>query len=270
MLTRIISGAICAIGAILIVVSGDAFMSAAVGIIVLMSLFEFFGATGVKNNSKFLFCLSVVFGAVLTFLTAYFKKLSYFNEMLVLYIVISFIYMVLNHGKVKFGDVALSVLGSLYITLFFNHIIMIRHLSHGRLYIWLPFVTAWLCDTCAYFTGMLFGKHKLIPKVSPKKTIEGAIGGVLGSVISVVIFALVCAKVANAQVSFVNAIILGAVCAVISQFGDLCASCIKREHDVKDFGNLIPGHGGILDRFDSVLMVSPIVYYLSLYMGIIG
>ena len=147
---------------------------------------------------------------------------------------------------------------------------MIRHLGYGRLYIWLPFVTAWLCDTCAYFTGMLFGKHKLIPSVSPKKTIEGAIGGVLGSVISVVIFALVCKNVASAEVSILNAIILGAVCAVVSQFGDLCASCIKREHDVKDFGNLIPGHGGILDRFDSVLMVSPIVYYLSLYMGIIG
>lgn len=270
MLTRIISGAICAIGAILIIVSGDAFMSAAVGIIVLMSLYEFFGATKAKDNSKFLYAVSLVFGATLTLLTAYFKNLSFFNEALVLYIVISFIYMVLNHGRVNFGDVALSVLGSLYITLFFNHIIMIRHLDYGRLYIWLPFVTAWLCDTCAYFTGMLFGKHKLIPKVSPKKTVEGAIGGVFGSVISVVVFALICKAYANVQVNIINAVILGALCAVISQFGDLCASCIKREHDVKDFGNLIPGHGGILDRFDSVLMVSPIVYYLSLYMGIIG
>ncbi len=266
---RLISGVVGAVAAILVILFGDISLSVAVGIITLISLYEFFGATRLCEKSRLLFVLSLIFGVGVTLSSAINYRLAYFNEMLAVYIIVCFCYMVLNHGNIKFGDVAGIILGTAYISVFFNHIILIRHMEHGKLYIWLPFITAWFCDTFAYFTGMAIGKHKLIPQVSPKKTVEGAIGGVLGSVIGVVVFALICKNSAGVAVSIPRAVFLGAVCAVVSQFGDLCASCIKREHDVKDFGNLMPGHGGALDRFDSVLMVAPVVYYLSLYLGII-
>ncbi len=270
MKTRIISGLIGGIAAIYVILFGDVSMSVAVGVITLISLYEFFSATKLKDKSKTLFITSLLFGILVTLSSACYYKLAFLNEMLTVYIIFSFCYMVLNHSTIKFTDVAYAILGTIYITVFFNHIILLRHMEYGKLYIWLPFITAWLCDTFAYFTGMAFGKHKLIPKVSPKKTVEGAIGGVLGSVISVVVFLIVCKNVQDVSVNIWGGILLGALCAVVSQFGDLCASCIKREHDVKDFGNLMPGHGGALDRFDSVLMVAPVCYYLSLYLGIIG
>ena len=131
-------------------------------------------------------------------------------------------------------------------------------------------ISAFLTDTGAYFSGYFFGKHKLIPEVSPKKTVEGAIGAVFAAMGATVIFAY-CIDVFIESIT-VNYIVLavyafvGSICAM---FGDLVASLIKRSFGVKDFGNLIPGHGGILDRFDSVLFVAPLMYYFMQYLPIL-
>ncbi|MDO4284034.1 MAG: phosphatidate cytidylyltransferase [Eubacteriales bacterium] len=138
-----------------------------------------------------------------------------------------------------------------------------RLLPYG-LYIYaLIFFCSWICDTCAYASGMLFGKHKLVPVLSPKKTIEGSIGGVIGS-------ALLCLGAAfvleyqypeeHLQLQF---LIIGICGSIISQIGDLAASAIKRNHQIKDYGTCIPGHGGIMDRFDSVIFTAPIIYFLA-------
>jgi len=142
-------------------------------------------------------------------------------------------------------------------------------LEYGNILIWLLFVSAWATDSMAYFTGMAIGKHKLCPKISPKKTVEGAIGGILGCVVFDILFIYIISRFNTFSVNYTNAIILALLASVFSQIGDLAASRIKREYDVKDFGNLIPGHGGILDRFDSALLISPVVYYILLIFPVI-
>jgi len=141
------------------------------------------------------------------------------------------------------------------------HIVTTRQLEAGNLYIFLIFIGAFATDTCAYFVGVLFGKHKLCPKISPKKTIEGAIGGEIGTVILMLAFGYVAGNVANVNVNYLSLGILGVLSGLFSQLGDLTASIIKRQYGVKDYGNLLPGHGGIMDRIDSIVLMAPLVYY---------
>ena len=141
--------------------------------------------------------------------------------------------------------------------------------TEGALAVWLIIISAWGSDTCAYCTGMLIGKHKLPSPLSPKKTIEGCIGGVVGAALIGFIYGMVfkdsITEISSPQVVFA---IVGAVGSIIAQFGDLCASAIKRNHEIKDYGRLIPGHGGILDRFDSIIFTAPAVYVLLLFLAL--
>ena len=123
------------------------------------------------------------------------------------------------------------------------------------------FIGSWATDTCAYFAGYFFGKHKLAPVISPKKTVEGSIGGILGTLILMLTYSYIGAEVCDVRVNAVNVIILSLICGGVSQLGDLCASVIKREQGIKDYGHIMPGHGGVMDRFDSVLFAAPVVYY---------
>jgi phosphatidate cytidylyltransferase len=147
-----------------------------------------------------------------------------------------------------------------------SFIYQVREMNNGIWLVWIIFIGSWISDTAAYCVGMLIGKHKLSPIVSPKKSIEGSIGGIVGSALVGAIYAI-CVK-SKLDMSFNPIIafsIISAASSVISQIGDLAASAIKRKHDIKDYGTLIPGHGGILDRFDSVIFTAPIVYYLATF-----
>ena len=155
-----------------------------------------------------------------------------------------------------------TLLGFIYIPVFLSHINLLS--NTGSIYIWLVFIFAWISDTFAYFTGVFFGKHKLIPHISPKKTIEGSIGGILGTVLVTVAFAMFFKE--ENPIYFVPLAIVGST---VSQLGDLFASAIKREFNIKDYGNLIPGHGGVLDRFDSILFTAPLTYYGVILIGYI-
>lgn len=146
-----------------------------------------------------------------------------------------------------------------YVVGCFSSVVMVRYSSDGMghyMYV-LIFLGAWVSDTFAYFTGILLGKHKLIPSVSPKKTIEGAIGGVVFTLIAFVIYGVVLNYVLNVSIPLYTFIILGVFLPVVSQIGDLIASAVKRQYGIKDYGNIFPGHGGVLDRFDSVMLVAP-------------
>ena len=146
----------------------------------------------------------------------------------------------------------------------FSFVYLTRGLENGIYLVWLIFISSWICDTCAYFVGVTLGKHKLAPVLSPKKSIEGAIGGVAGSALVGALFAWIFLLPVSGEVSAIWMVaVISGVGAVISQVGDLAASAIKRNHDIKDYGKLIPGHGGVMDRFDSVLFTAPIIYYLS-------
>lgn len=162
--------------------------------------------------------------------------------------------------KVTFIDSSLSLLGVLYVSVFFSFIPLINFKVGGNVLVWLVFITSWGCDTVAYYSGKFFGKRKLCPKVSPKKTIEGSIGGALGAAVITLLYGLIM----ESQFSIMNPVhyaLIGLICGVLSQFGDLVASSIKRYVGVKDYSHLIPGHGGILDRFDSIIFSSVVIYY---------
>lgn len=155
--------------------------------------------------------------------------------------------------------------GLFYVPLMLSYIYQCRILDGGIYLVWLVFLCSWGCDTCAYLAGITMGRHKMAPVLSPKKSIEGAIGGVIGAILLGMLFGFVF----EAHLPFVAPMTAcGVICGVgslISMIGDLAASAIKRNHQVKDYGRLIPGHGGILDRFDSVIFTAPIIYYTVLF-----
>jgi phosphatidate cytidylyltransferase len=129
----------------------------------------------------------------------------------------------------------------------------------------LVFIVAWMCDACAYLIGSLFGKHKLIPEISPKKTVEGAIGGVVFGAISFIVYGFILDSfIPNMVVNYPFLALFGTVLALVSQIGDLVASLLKREYGAKDYGNILPGHGGIVDRFDSILAISTVLLMLCM------
>jgi len=170
--------------------------------------------------------------------------------------------------KYNFIDISITLLAFLYISVFFSFIVLVNNKDYGNYYVWLIFISSWMCDTSAFYTGKFFGKTKLCPKVSPKKTVEGSIGGLIGSAASCGIFGIFIIS-RGVSIALIHFVIIGIVCGIFSQFGDLTASSIKRFAGVKDYGNLIPGHGGILDRFDSILFSALIVfYYLTFVLNI--
>ena len=156
--------------------------------------------------------------------------------------------------------------GVFYVAVMLSYIYQTRLLPGGVFTVWLVFVCSWGCDTCAYCVGMLIGKHKMAPILSPKKSIEGGIGGIVGAALIGVLYALAINHWGNAGAEITQYAIIGAAGGAISQIGDLAASAIKRYHNIKDYGKLIPGHGGILDRFDSVIFTAPIIFYLALFL----
>ncbi len=261
--------------ACLILLSGNIFLNIAISVIILMALTELYSTLGFfKQNIPLAVLGYVASVAILTFFVFFDYKNSFMSNglffTLFAFVSVLLIYAVLTHGKTTISDVAKNFFLTVYVVMFLSHLILIRKSVDGYFLVWVPVIIAWLSDTMAYTFGMLFGKHKLIPAVSPKKTVEGAIGGVLGGIVFMVIFGIICALFAGKSVNYLNVIILGAVGSALSQFGDLAASCIKRECGIKDFGNLLPGHGGILDRFDSVIIISPFVYWFITLFPIFG
>ena len=152
----------------------------------------------------------------------------------------------------------------LYVVVCFSCIVCARYMNLGKYIYLLIFIGAWVCDTFAYFTGRFFGKHKLIPEISPKKTVEGAIGGIVFTVGAFELYVFIIRKITEGKVFSTNAyfimIGLAIVVAIVSQIGDLIASSIKRQYDIKDYGFIFPGHGGVLDRFDSAMLVAPLIF----------
>lgn len=177
--------------------------------------------------------------------------------------------LLLSKAKLPVQSIALCFIGGILLPYFLSALVRLRVLPAGKFYILIPFVLAFLSDSGAYFAGCAFGKHKLAPTISPNKTVEGVAGGVLGAVVGMCLFCLVAGIGFRKEVKYLFALIYGIVGSFAGVFGDLCFSAVKRQTGIKDYGNLIPGHGGILDRFDSVMIVAPLTEILILLIPVV-
>jgi phosphatidate cytidylyltransferase len=261
--TRLFSGIVLLAITIALVVLGGNFLFIALLIISLIGLMELYRI--VKVNKAFPGMVGYVAG-ISFYLIMYFHLMQYQVPLFIFFLMLLMFAYVFGFPKFTTEQIAVSFLGLFYVSIMLSYIYQVRMLEDGLLIIWLIFIGAWGSDTCAYCIGILIGKHKIAPKLSPKKSLEGCIAGVVGAALIGFIYATVIRNritdMENPQFVFA---VIGAASSVISQLGDLAASAIKRNHDIKDYGKLIPGHGGILDRFDSIIFTAPIVYYLAVF-----
>ena len=261
--TRLISGILLVIAALLTIISGGYVLFFTLLCISLIGMQELYKAMGIHEDRTGLLEIVGYLGAVLYYISLLLGFESYgLMAVLVSLILVMFVY-VFTYPKYHANQVMAAFFGVVYVAVMLSFILMTRNLPDGKFIVWLIFLCSWGCDTCAYCVGMLIGKHKMVPKLSPKKSIEGAIGGVLGAAIVGGLYGYFVVEpvITEQNVTWVF-VLISAAGAVISQIGDLAASAIKRNHDIKDYGKLIPGHGGVMDRFDSVIFTAPMIYLL--------
>lgn len=283
MLKRIITAAVClAIFIPVLIFSGTAagkiiFISLLAALAVI-GVYELAGCIGLRR--KWLISIpSYIFTILIMVFVLYLPDKSWMIKVAFatafLYIFVTFSVSMLSSGNVRMSQTAELVSVSAYIVIGFLCIILTRYATSSNIdgdvrtimgnYLYmLIFIGAWATDSGAYFVGVSMGKHKLIPSVSPHKTVEGAIGGVLGCAVGYAIYGAVLSLAFNVKVNWVALMILAVIIAVVDQFGDLIASYIKREQGIKDFGTIFPGHGGVLDRFDSIIAIAPVIYIFSM------
>lgn len=188
---------------------------------------------------------------------------SFFTATLLIYLAFSVLMLtvaVFSKGSFKFSEASQIAIMTVYISFGFAALVLLRDMKDGMILFLLAFLIPWVCDTAAYFVGVFFGKHKMIPDVSPKKTVEGAVGGIVGVVVAAVIFGVIMQLGFAKTPNYFMLVAIALVGGFVSQWGDLIASLLKREYAIKDYGWLFPGHGGVMDRFDSMVAVSIFVY----------
>lgn len=255
--TRLISGIVLVIIALATIISGSWILFFTLLAVSLIGMRELYKVMKVSDEHVTVLELVGYLGAVLYYIA---MKADFGNygtmAIIISMILILFVY-VFGYPKYHAEQVMAAFFGVVYVAMMLSFIYLTRSLPDGKFLVWLIFLCSWGCDTCAYCVGMLIGKHKMAPVLSPKKSIEGAIGGVAGAALLGVIYA------AATQGKMAEYALICAVGALISMVGDLAASAIKRNQNIKDYGKLIPGHGGILDRFDSVIITAPVIYYLA-------
>ncbi len=256
---RLLSGIALVIMAVILIYFGKLPMLLAVAAISIIGQMEFYRAVGIDHKA----IAGIGYAStVIYYLLVFFEGRAYMTAMIVVTLMAFMTAYVIFFPEYKTEEVTNAFFGMCYVSVMMSYLYLTRNLSDGIYLVCLIFLSSWGCDTLAYCSGMLLGKHKMAPKLSPKKTWEGAIGGVLGAALLGFIFGTIFESKINEVVN--PSLVCAAACgvgAVISMIGDLCASAIKRNHNIKDYGHIIPGHGGILDRFDSLLFTAPAIYY---------
>lgn len=259
-LTRLKSGIVLMAITIALLVYGGYPLFFVITGISLIGLFELYRTVGMEKT------LPAVVGYISSIVIDI-LILDNYHEHLLMWLIFTLMVLmacyVIAFPKFDSNQMVMLFFGLIYVTVMLSFVFKVRFVKDGILLVWLIFIGAWGSDTCAYCVGKLIGKHKMPSKLSPNKTIEGCVGGIIGAALLGFIFVVIFFKDKNIWWELP---IIGAASSVISQIGDLTASAIKRNHDIKDYGKLIPGHGGILDRFDSIIFTAPIVYYLVAYL----
>lgn len=261
MKTRVVTSVVSILLFFAIFFAPDIVFYTALAIIAGMMLFELLRAVG-ADKCIYVICYINAVVAVLGMFT------PYMTEAILAIIAINMGASVFMYGKHSVRTMYIGTVLSLFTALFMSCIAKIKS-EFGNTAVLIVFVSAWMTDIGGFFGGKFFGKHKLSPLVSPKKTVEGSVGGILLSVVFNLLYAMlinsVLAKRAGFNADYVKFAVLGVTASIAGQIGDLSASVIKREHKIKDYGNIFPGHGGVMDRFDSVVFIAPVVYYLMKY-----
>ena len=264
--TRLLSGILLVIIALVTVITGGPLLFGVLLLISLIGMTELYKVFGIEKKPPGI--VGYLF-AVLYYGLLYFEpqlpgeKLTLFMLLFMAYLICQMGVLVFSYPKYNTQQIFAAFFGVFYVAVMLSYIYQTRLLEGGIFTVWLVFICAWGCDTCAYCVGKLIGKHKMAPVLSPKKSVEGGIGGIAGAALIGVLYALAINHWGGAGADIVQYAVIGGAGGAISQIGDLAASAIKRYHNIKDYGKLIPGHGGILDRFDSVIFTAPIIYYLA-------
>lgn len=264
---RLRSSALIVAAAVLVLWPGGAVTAAGVGLISLIGLYEL---NRIAKVEKQLPGMVSYLAAVLLYAMVYFLPQTENMLFVTGYLTVLLVVYVAAFPRYRFEQIATPFFGLFYVALMLSYVARIRAMGSGLLVL-LIFISSWGCDTCAYCVGMLCGRHKMTPKLSPKKSVEGAVGGMVGAALLGALFgAIFGGRLGMEFTSFSPVWGCALIClagSVGSQVGDLAASAIKRNFEIKDFGTLIPGHGGILDRFDSVIFVAPAIYAVIRALG---
>ncbi len=265
---RLRSGIILLAVAALLLISGGPLLFAGSLILSLIGMSELFRILGFERQ---------ILGIIAYLTAGVYYAVVYLDlgDWLLMILVLGFLALmasyVFTYPRYRAEQVIMAFFGVFYVAVMLSYLYQIRSLPNGVFLVWMVFISSWGCDTCAYCVGMLLGKHKMTPLLSPKKSIEGAVGGIVGTGLLGMLYGWIFGRYLTIFIHPV--LVLGVICAVggaIAMIGDLTASAIKRCYEIKDFGTLIPGHGGILDRFDSVIITAPLVYYLILLLQQFG
>ncbi|MDF2545876.1 MAG: phosphatidate cytidylyltransferase [Anaerosolibacter sp.] len=256
MLVRIISALLGIPLLLFVVIEGGIFLKVSILILAILGIDEFFNAfhnINIKPSKP----IGIISAILLTLFTYNGAKIELIMFWFFLNIFMILGYILLGR-KEEILSSGITAMGIYYIVFFMFHINFLASSYYPKL-LWLVFITAFVTDTFAYFTGVFFGKTKLCPNISPKKTVEGSVGGILGcTAISGIFASIVIPEL------FIHCLIMGFIGSIIAQLGDLTASMFKRYVGIKDYGKIMPGHGGVLDRFDSILFTAPLIYYYTI------
>ena len=266
----ITSAIILAIMVPILILSEYVIYPIALALVALMAVFEFLRVFGI--HKKPMLAVPAYIIALVLPLCSYLVKnvVDHMPYILVsagiifAYMLYAMVVAVFSRGAVTISTVAETFFAVTYVVISFTGLCLIRYFSQGMWHLGLVFIGAWVCDCGAYIVGSLFGRHKLIPNISPKKTVEGAIGGIVLTIAASLLYGHLLHIFSAVNVNYLILAIAGLILSVVGQLGDLIASLIKREHGVKDYGSILPGHGGIMDRFDSVLAVSSVLMIICL------
>lgn len=263
--TRLLSGIVLVLIALFTLISGGNILFGTLFLISLIGMYELYKVFHIHKKAPGIcgYLFAIAYYCLLYAKPFLPEEVDWVLLLFMSFMIVMMTILVFGYPRYKTEQIFVAFFGLFYVAVMLSFIYRTRMLPAGIFTVWLVFICSWGCDTCAYCVGMLIGKHKMAPQLSPKKSVEGGIGGVTGAALLAVIYAIAINHFGNAGVDVVRYAVIGAVGGAISQVGDLAASAIKRFHDIKDYGKFIPGHGGILDRFDSVIFTAPIIYYLA-------
>ena len=262
-ITRLLSGIVLLAVAALLFVVGDIWLVIALGILSLVGVYELFRIWEMEKHPLAIVTYVATVGCYAMFIDYPFN-LGLHEIMPIIALLALLTVYVIRYPKDHINQVAKSIFALIYVPVMMSFIYLLREYEMGEWLIWLVLISSWGADTCAYCVGKLIGKHHF-SELSPKKTIEGCVGGIVGAALIAFGYAWFVPEgmgeyfILDVRIMFP---VVAAISALISQIGDLSASAIKRNYEVKDYGNIIPGHGGVLDRFDSVIFVAPFIYIL--------